>query len=404
VNAAAPTLMQNRWGFIAFMAVICSLSPFAMSFPVPAFPAMAEVFDKPVAEIQLLISAFLIGLGVAQPVHGVLADRYGRRPVLLVGFVIFILASIASVLTTSWTALVACRFLQAVGVSAGTVTSRAIVNDAQPREEAAITLSYISIAMGVGPIIAPVLGGLLSETLGWRSIFIGCSLAGIVVLALAFGGLPETRPRNKANDKTFGSVVSDYRTLLSSPQFLGYTMMFGFGQGIFFAFLPFGPDYFENVLGESTSVFVICWIALSLAFMAGSLGGTRLVRRLGMDKTVLGASLWLIFACGLIALVYRIFGDHVLSLTIPMMVAMLATGIICPLALTGSISSNPKMAGAASGLSSSLGLIIGGGFAVVSGLIYDGTLKPYIALAALSVLGNLIAVGMTRLGDTENRG
>lgn len=398
MTLAAPTLMQNRWGFIAFMSVICSLSPFAMSFIVPAFPSMAVAFDKPVAEIQLLISAFLLGLGIAQPIHGLLSDRYGRRPVLLVGFVIFVFASIASVITTSWTALVVCRFLQAVGVSAGTVTSRAIVNDAQPREEAAITLSYISIAMGVGPILAPIIGGILDEVWGWRSIFIGCTLAGIIVLALAARGLPETRPRDKANDKTMGTMASDYRTLLRSPQFLGYTMMFGFGQGIFFAFLPFAPDYFENVLGQSTGVFVASWIALSLAFMAGSLGGTRLVQRFGMERTIYGASIWLIFASAIIATVYWIFGDHVLSLTIPMMIAMLATGIICPLAMTGSISFNPKMAGAASGLSSSLGLIIGGAFAVVSGVIYDGTLRPYIVLAAVSVVGNLIAVGMTRRG------
>jgi len=378
------------------MSVICSLSPFAMSFIVPAFPGMATLFDKPVAEIQLLISAFLLGLGIAQPIHGVLSDRYGRRPVLLTGFVIFVLASIASVITTSWTALVICRFLQAVGVSAGTVTSRAIVNDAQPREEAAITLSYISIAMGIGPIFAPIIGGILDEVWGWRSIFVGCTLAGITVLILAMLGLPETRPRDRSNDKTFKSMASDYRTLLGSPQFLGYTMMFGFGQGIFFAFLPFAPDYVENVLGHGTSVFVTCWIVLSLAFMAGSLGGTRLVRRFGMDKTIYWASLWLIFACGIIAVVYWIFGDHVLSLTIPLMIAMLATGAICPLALTGSISFNPKMAGAASGLSSSLGLILGGAFAVVSGVLYDGTLRPYIALAVVSVLGNLIAVNMTR--------
>ena len=396
MSAAAPTLMQNRWGFIIFMSVICSLSPFAMSFIVPSFPGMATLFDKPVAEIQLLISAFLLGLGIAQPIHGVLSDKYGRRPVLLFGFAIFVLASIASVITTSWTALVFCRFLQAVGVSAGTVTSRAIVNDAQPREEAAITLSYISIAMGVGPIFAPIIGGVFDEVWGWRSIFVGCTLAGIIVLLLAMRGLPETRPRDKSNDKTFKSMAGDYRTLLGSPQFLGYTMMFGFGQGIFFAFLPFAPDYFENVLGHGTSIFVTAWIVLSLAFMTGSLVGTRLVRRFGMDRTIYGASIWLILSSIIIATVYWIFGDHVLSLTLPMMIAMLATGVICPLALTGSISFNPKMAGAASGLSSSLGLILGGAFAVASGVLYDGTLKPYIALAVVSVLGNLFAVNMTR--------
>lgn len=171
MNIRAQKLTQNRWGFIVFMSVMCSLSLFAMSFLVPAFPSMAVEFSRPVGDIQLLISVFLIGLGVAQPLHGMVADRLGRRPVLLFGFTIFVIASVASVMTTSWTALVICRFLQAVGVSAGTVTSRAIVNDMQTREDAVVTLSYISIAMGIGPILAPVFGGLINESVGWRAIF-----------------------------------------------------------------------------------------------------------------------------------------------------------------------------------------------------------------------------------------
>lgn len=394
MNAKALRLTQNRWGFIASMSVMCALSPFAMSFIVPAFPGMAVEFNKPVADIQFLISVFLIGLGVAQPLHGILADRYGRRPVLLIGFAIFIIASIASAFTTSWNALVLCRFLQAVGVSAGTVTSRAIVNDIQPREEAAISLSYISMAMGLGPILSPIFGAALDELYGWRSIFLGCTAAGAVIWTLAIMRLPETRPANKEPRK----VLKNYARLLRSPQFIGYTLMFGFGQGVFFAFLPFAPDYFENVLGHSTGFFVACWIAISLAFMAGSLLGTRVTRRFGMDKAILWASLWLIAAvCGC-ALAYVIFGNNAYTVTAAIMLMMLGTGLICPLALAGSISLDAKLAATAAGLSSSLGLMLGGVFTVIGGRVYDQTLWPFIGLAAVAILGNLIAVVLTRKG------
>lgn len=397
MNARALALTQNRWGFILFMSAMCSLSPFAMSFIVPAFPAMAAEFDKPVAEIQFLISAFLIGLGLAQPIHGLLADRYGRRPVLLAGFAIFIIASIASVMTTSWTALVICRFFQAAGVSAGTVISRAIVNDIQTRQEAAISLSYISIAMGLGPIIAPIFGGVLDGSFGWRSIFAGCALAGVLIFTMAILRLPETRPKTTEPRR----IGRDYKRLLGNPHFIGYTLMFGFGQGVFFAFLPFAPDYFENVLGHSTAFFITCWIALSLAFMAGSLLGTRMTRWFGMDKAILWASLWLIVAVAIMALVYVVFGDNAFAITGAIMLTMLGTGLICPLALAGSISLDPKLAATAAGLSSSLGLMLGGMFAVIGGRVYDKTLWPFIALAALAILGNLIAVGLTRRGGTR---
>jgi len=394
MNAKAQALTQNRWGFILFMSAMCSLSPFAMSFIIPAFPGMAIEFDKPVAEIQFLVSAFLIGLGLAQPIHGLMADRYGRRPVLLIGFAIFIVASIASVLTTSWTALVVCRFFQAAGVSAGTVISRAIVNDIQPREEAAISLSYISIAMGLGPIIAPIFGGVLDTSFGWRSIFIGCVFAGAIIFAMAILRLPETRPKNKEPR----NIGRDYKRLLGNPKFIGYTLMFGFGQGVFFAFLPFAPDYFENVLGHSTAFFISCWIALSLAFMFGSLLGTRLTKRFGMDTAILWASLWSVFTVVVLAAAYAAFGDNTIVLTGTLMLTLIGTGLICPLSLAGSISIDPKLAATAAGLSSSMGLMLGGLFTVIGGIVYDQTLWPFITLAIIAILGNLMAVGLTRRG------
>lgn len=365
-----------------------------MSFLVPAFPSMGLEFDKPVGDIQFLISVFLIGLGVAQPIHGMLADRFGRRPVLLMGFAIFVLASLASVITTSWTALVICRFLQAIGVSAGTVTSRAIVNDVQPREEAAITLSYISIAMGLGPILAPIFGGVLDSSFGWRSIFLGCFVAGVIIWVMGMLRLPETLPANKEPR----NILKDYARLFRSSKFIGYTLMFGFGQGVFFAFLPFAPDYFENVLEKSTTVFVMSWIALSIAFMFGSLLGTRLTKRYGMDRAILWASLWLIFGVIIQFGVYQSFGGGVLALILPLMLLMVGTGLICPLSLAGSISFDPKLAATAAGLSSSMGLVLGGLFSVIAGKLYDQTLWPYLVLVVIAVLGNMLAVGLTKIG------
>ena len=384
----------SGFGFIALMSVICALSPFAMSLLVPSFPNMGRDFGLGVDQTQLMVSAFLLGLGLSQPLHGALADRYGRRPVLLAGFAIFTLASLACFITESWTALVICRFLQAVGVSAGTVTSRAIINDVQPREQAAISLSYVSMAMGLGPIIAPVLGGIGDSLLGWRSLFAGCAGVGGLIILLAISRLKETRPEGPP--RPLPELMTGYKRCLTSRVFWGYTMMFGFGQGVFFAFLPVAPDYFEFVLGRSTSVFVMCWIGLSLCFMAGSFAGTRLVKRFGMDRLLPWAGVYLIAMAAFYALTYFVFDDTVLASIIPIGLSLIATGLICPIALTGSISAFSKNAGIAAGLSSAIGLVIGGLFSVVAGQLYNMTMWPIIALVALAALGNMLGTYLSR--------
>lgn len=385
-------------GFIALMAIICSLSPFAMSLLVPAFPGLANEFSVDVAELQWLITAFLIGLGVAQPVHGALADRFGRRPVLLIGFFIFTLASLASLFVGDFFWLVLWRFVQAIGVSAGTVTSRTIINDVQDRERAAITLAYVSVAMGVGPIIAPVISGPLDLAFGWQSLYLLCVISGAVILFLAIVRLPETRPEMKT--QSFSEVLSNYWYCLKNPAFLGFTAMFGFGQGIFFAFLPIAPDYFEIVLDYPRSVFIGSWVILSLAFMTGSFAGTRLTKKWGLDATLYRASLFLLVISAIWGAAFIVFGGNIYALIIPFILATFCTGLICPLALAGSISLFHKRAGTAAGLSSSLGLVLGGSFSLFSGLLYIGTLWPFYSLACVAILGNLLAVMLTKRNVT----
>jgi len=391
-NTAAPQF--SGFGFIALMSVICALSPFAMSLVVPSFPNMGRDFNIGVDQTQLMVSAFLLGLGLSQPIHGALADRYGRRPILLAGFAIFTLASLACFITESWSALVACRFLQAVGVSAGTVTSRAIINDVQPREQAAISLSYVSMAMGIGPIIAPVLGGIGDSLLGWRSLFAGCTIVGGLILLLAISRLKETRPEGPP--RPLPDLMAGYKRCLTSPIFWGYTMMFGFGQGVFFAFLPIAPDYFEFVLQRSTSAFVASWIGLSLCFMAGSFAGTRLVKRFGMDRLLPWAAIYLILMAAVFVVWYFFLGDGIIAVIGPIGLSLIATGLICPIALTGSISAFSKNAGIAAGLSSAIGLVIGGLFSVIGGQLYNMTMWPIIALVGLAALGNLLGTYLSR--------
>ena len=182
------------WGFIILLGIASGLSAFGMASVVPALPTLSRALQADWSSVQFIVSAYLLGLGLFQPVQGLLCDRFGRRPVLLGGFTLFLAASLLASLATSLLQLVLARFLQAVGVSVATVVTRAIVRDSFEPEPAAVALSFITAVMGVAPVIAPVFGGLATEAVGWRGIFWLHAAMALLVVALLARVLRETRP------------------------------------------------------------------------------------------------------------------------------------------------------------------------------------------------------------------
>ena len=155
----------------ALLSAVCAAGPLAMSICVPGLPVIADDLASTLAVVQFVISAFLIGIGFAQPIHGPLTDRFGRRPVLLASFVLFIVASLACALARSVEALILGRFVQAIGVSAGTVVARAMVRDTYDPRDSAKVMTYITAATAVAPAVAPAVGGALVGPIGWQAPF-----------------------------------------------------------------------------------------------------------------------------------------------------------------------------------------------------------------------------------------
>ena len=264
-GAASPRAI-NIW----LLSLASALSPFGMVVVVPTLGALAREFDISFGEAQFLISAYLFGLGAAQPFSGLLCDRLGRRPVLLGGFVVFVLASIGCALAESMTALVVLRFLQAVGVSVGTVASRAIVRDTHDEAGTARALATIAAAMGIAPVIAPVIGGLVAEIAGPQAVFLVSAGLGTLAWLSILGRLEETRPPGVLEASRNARLTADYRQLLGSRVFMGYTLMFGFVQGGFFCFLAVGAAVFEADLGMGPREFGLVWGVMAIAYVAGA--------------------------------------------------------------------------------------------------------------------------------------
>ena len=258
---------------VVLLAVSAGMSPFGMAILLPAIPGLVDRFDSDYATLQFVVSAYLAGLGLSQVVSGFLCDRYGRRPVVLIGYAIFVAATIGCALAGSLAELIGFRFAQALGVSTGTVASRAIIRDTFAADVGGKAMSYITIGLGTAPVIAPMLGGWLDAAGGETAIFVATAVVGSIVLILLATGLTETRHEDDPVPE-LSAWLSSYTRLLRSSVFLGFTLVYGFVQGSFFSFLAVGASVFENDFGLSASEFGVIWGAMAIAYVIGaSLGG-----------------------------------------------------------------------------------------------------------------------------------
>ena len=373
---------KHRGISLVLLSGASGLSPFGLVILIPALNEIAEQFSVGFAQTQFLVSAYLIGLGVAQPVVGILSDRLGRRRILLVGFAVFIIASLACAVVDSFDQLVALRFLQALGASVGSVTTRAIVRDTHNTEESARALSFIAAAMGVSPVMAPIIGGVLGDAYGPKSLFLLTAALGAVIWLWMLLRLPETHDPKKVQEITLHKWRRSYAQLIRSKVFMGYALIYGFEQGLFLAFMAVGASVFEQNLHLGQQAFGFAWGLLGVAFIIGAMLGSRLTVKHGMRRilnigvvtTLIGG--WVLFAI-VVAMELQLW-----SLLAALAILMVANGMVAPLSLAGAISYRPLIAGTSSGLASSVGLILSGACTIIAGALYVSSFIPVAMLMA----------------------
>jgi DHA1 family bicyclomycin/chloramphenicol resistance-like MFS transporter len=366
---------------------------------IPTLAAVAGHYSVTPGHAQFLIAAYLFGLGAGQPVSGTLADRYGRRPVILAGFMLFTAASVACAIVASFQALIATRFVQALGVSVGTVGSRAIVRDTHDSLGAAQALAWIGAAMGVAPVIGPVVGGALGAWAGPPAVFGASAVLGSLVTGALALRLQETRLAH-GRDRPQPSWRLSYGQLLTSRAFMGYTLMYAFTQGCFFAFLAVAAIVFQDHLGLGQQQFGVIWGVMGLAYVSAAAAGTRLIGRFGPRHALRWANIAAAGAGWALAAATALWGVTVIGLILPLLILMGAAGVQTPLAIAGAVNQRPDISGTASGLSSSLALVVGGAFSILSGYVYTGSFMPIAVIIATSATLTLITGRMADSAPT----
>lgn len=368
------------------LALITISGTLAMHIFVPALPEAGEMLQASSGQMQFTLSAYIVGLALGQLTYGPISDRFGRRPVLLVGLSVYLLASVAAYLAPTVDALIALRFLQALGACAGLVLGRAIVRDNTSGEDAVRKLSLMNLMILAGPGLSPLVGSLLVVTTGWRSIFAALAILGLANLLLIWRLLPETASCRGQDAK---HVVRSYGHLMRSRQFLGFAIGGALATTSVYAYIGAAPFIFVNQLGRPPEEVGIFLTVNIIGAWMGSLTTSRLVGRApahrfmitGNFLSCIGAAAFLYFAAT---------GAHsIATIILPMFLYTYGAGMASPASLAQSLSVNPEVAGSASGLYGFAQMAIGALCAALVALGSDAALSAGIILLSAAVLAQL---------------
>lgn len=343
---------------IMTLVLIAGLSALNMNIFLPSLPNMTEYFDTDYRLMQLSVALYLGVNAALQIVVGPLSDRFGRRPVLLWGTGLFVLATLGCLMAPSVEIFLMFRMAQGA-IVVGMVLSRAVVRDMVPQDEAASMIGYLTMGMAVVPMIGPAIGGVLDQAFGWQSNFVLLALLGVASLWLIWRDVGETARQRPAS---FAAQFAEYPELLTSRRFWGYCAAAALASGAFFAYLGGAPFVGSEVFGLSPRNLGFFFGAPAVGYMVGNFISGRYSRRIGINRMILwgtylnsgGLALSLLsFYAGLGAPV-TFFGF--------MTFVGLGNGMALPNATAGMLSVRPQLAGTAAGLGGAI--MIGGGAAL----------------------------------------
>ncbi len=380
--------------FLLILVVATAVGPMSMQIFVPSLPAIQADFGVAAGTAQLVLSLSIFAIAVAMLGYGPLADRYGRRPAMIGGLGLFLLGSALCAFAPTIPLLILGRIVQAAGGAAGMVLTRAMVRDLYDRDESARVIAYLTMAMVVAPMVAPAIGGVLNDYIGWRANFAFVGAVGLVVVVLVLLQLPETRPGSCASVGGGLFLFAGFGRLLRSPMFCGYAFQAAFSVSIFFTFIAGAPYVMVRVFDRPATEYGLWFITLSASFMVGNFASARYGRRIGLDRMiVLGSLLALLGTLAAAGLVAAGFWTPA-ALFVPGMVFALADGLTMPNAQAGALSVDPKIAGAASGLSGFLQMFISAVASQTVAVLHDGTPYPLAAQMVLMAALALAAISL----------
>jgi MFS transporter, DHA1 family, multidrug resistance protein len=372
--------------FIAILVVVTALGPLSMQMFLPALPLIQRGFATDTGTAQLALTASMLAIGVATLIYGPLSDRFGRRPVLVAGLAFFVAGSAISAFAPTITILIVGRIVQAAGASAGIVLARAMARDVYGPEQAIRVMSYLTMAMVVAPMIAPALGGAVTDAFGWRLVFhLMVGLGALTLLYVRFG-LVETHAQ--AGEGGWRALAHNSRRLVAMRRFWGYALASSLSIAVFFAFLAAAPYLTVETLKLTARDYGFWFMPVSAAFIVGTFVSTRIIGRLGVVRTIWFGAMATAVAVAVTALLYLRWPLTAALLFGPAIVISFLQGFVIANAQASAVNLDPAAAGAASGVTGFVQMAICAAVAQAVGVLNDGTPWPMMAfMIGAGILG-----------------
>jgi DHA1 family bicyclomycin/chloramphenicol resistance-like MFS transporter len=366
-GASIPT-MPPIW----LLTLLTGAGPFTMQVLIPVLPALSGHFAVPYASAQLTLTVYLVGIALGQLIYGPLSDRFGRRPLLLAGLCVYLLASIAASLAPTIGILIGARAIQAAGACAGMVMTRAMIRDVFPRDQAASKIGFVMMGMTVAPMMAPLVGAELQALFGWRATMLACATFGLLLLVLVLRHLRETLREPQPLPGLVG-IGGAYVSLFRIHSFRCYSIVTACSSGVFFSFMAGAPRVLVEGLGHTPRAYAIAFMGISISFALGSFlagrhtakRGVRQMHQAGLIETTLGAALSVLTLATLPLSLPLFFA--------PVLLVGIGNGISQPNSMAAAISVQPRLAGTASGVVGATQMAFGALMTMVTGLVETGT-------------------------------
>lgn len=383
-SVAVASPMWHPLRIIILLTLTGLVSQFASDNFLPSLPAMAHYFSVSSSSIRFTIPVYMLGLCLSQLIYGPISDYTGRKPIVMIGLLIFTFGSVLATLAPSLPVLLSARLIQGLGIGATSALFRVILRDCFEGAELAKMGSYMSMAFAIVPPLAPITGGYLGAYFGWRSNFLICVLLAIVVLMILLVFLPETHHPDKRIKRTLTEVFAFYGKLLINRQFVGYTLCAALNYGAIMTYITVTPFLYQGTYHLSPVTFGWLTPFVAVALICGALINTRLVKRKGPDRLLVLAARFMMAAASLMLLLGLLGFANVWVVVIPMMFFVMGTTIVFSNSFAGAFSPFPHAAGIVGALYASLQMFISALFSGLGAILPHHSQVP-MALAMLTI-------------------
>lgn len=394
---------------ILILGSLTALGPFSIDMYLPGFSGIAKDLNTTVAKVSMTLSSYFIGISAGQLLYGPLLDRFGRKKPLFVGLMVYILASLGCMYVADIDTFIGLRFIQAIGSCAATVASVAMVRDLFPVKDIPKVFSLLMLVLGLSPMLAPTIGGYVTEDYGWHTVFFILMCMGIAILIAAQLGLPNSYKPDTSISLKPKPIISNFMKVLKEPQFYTYAFTGSIAFSGLFTYVAASPIIFMDIYHVDAKTYGWIFAFMSVSFIGSSQLNSVLLKKFSSEQMILGA----LISQSVISIIFLVLAlNNLLGLyeTIAMLFLFLGClGISNPNTAGLTMAPFAKNAGSASALMGAIQLGLGALASFAVGVFVKDSVAPMVLIMTVTTLIALVVLTIGKRfikeqvsADTEN--